>query len=106
MALTKERFPLLFQDKDISISDIELLVKVKSKFANSHNEATVKLSMEAGATVSNNELTLVPWNGLFRAVKTPSSSPGNWTLTSWLDSGNGVHKMMEKICDSIIYDSL
>lgn len=90
MALTKDHFPFLFQDKTITINTIELFVKVKPEFA-----STLRLSLEAGTAASNNPMNLVPWNGLFHAVQSPVGSLGDWTLTAWVDTDDGAHGRMD-----------
>ena len=94
MALTKERFPFLFQDRIITINTMELLVKVKPEFCVSHNDSTMQLSLQAGeaATVP---LTLSTWNELLRTAESPGGSPGDWTLTAWLDAGGGVTQHLD-----------
>jgi hypothetical protein len=89
LTLTKERFPFLFQDKNITIEALELFAKVRPEFAATHNESTLQLSLKAGTAASADVLPLAPWNGLLRAAKTPAGQPGNWTLTAWLDMGGG-----------------
>jgi hypothetical protein len=81
LALTQERFPLLFQEKRIAMTGIELYVKVKQGFAN-----TLKLSLEAGTSASNSPLTLTSWNSLLRGTKSPAGALGNWTLTAWSEA--------------------
>ncbi len=95
MALTKDRFPFPVQGKTITIPRIELLVKIKPEFANTHNESRLKLSLEAGAAASNNPVSLAPWNGLLRAEKSPAGLAGAWTLTAWLDPGGGAHERLD-----------
>lgn len=97
MALTKERFPFLFQDKTISITAIELFVKVKQEFSDSHNESTLKLALAAGATAptsgtatSTDILQLMLWNGLLRTSKDFNNPPppGAFTLNAWLNASD------------------
>jgi hypothetical protein len=95
MSLTKERFPFLLQNKTITISTMELFVKVQPEFAITHNESSLKLSLEAGAAASDTSLTLAPWNGLLRAGKSPAGSPGDWTLTAWLEPVAGTHARLD-----------
>jgi hypothetical protein len=78
MPLTKERFPFLFQGRNITIGEIELFVKTKSD-----NENTLKLTLAAGNTASGDPLPLQPWNGLVRGPKTVNSLPGAFTLNAW-----------------------
>jgi hypothetical protein len=85
MALAKERFPFLLQNKTIVINAMEIFVKIQPGFAATHNESTLKFSLEAGSAASDTSLTLIPWNGLLRAAKSPAGSPGDWTLTAWLE---------------------
>jgi receptor-binding and translocation channel-forming TcA subunit of Tc toxin/ABC toxin-like protein/neuraminidase-like protein/putative peptidoglycan binding protein/virulence plasmid A protein len=95
IALTKDRFPFLFQNNGININTIELFVKVKPELADALNESTLKLSLEAGTDRSNNPLTLAGWNGLLRAAKATAGHPGEWTLTIWLVTGDGLHQRLD-----------
>jgi hypothetical protein len=97
MALTTDRFPFLFQNKSISINTIELFVKIKPGFADTHNESTLKLSLQEGTAASDNPgaLTLTWWGGLLRAERSTDSSPGDWTLSAWLKTGGGAHERLE-----------
>jgi hypothetical protein len=82
MGLTKDRFPFLFQNKSISMTTLELFVKIKPEFADTHNESTLKLSLEPGTAASDNPVVLVPWGGLLRTEKSTNSPPADWTLTA------------------------
>ncbi len=94
MALTRERFPFLFQGKNISINAIELFVKVKPEFSGDHNESTVKLALAAGATAPapgtapSDILKLVLLNGLLHTSKKSNNNnpPGSFTLNAWLNT--------------------
>ena len=94
MALTKESFPFLFQDKTITINAIELFLKVKPEFSVSHNDSTLQLSLQAGAAATV-PLTLSTWNELLRTAESPGGSPGDWTLTAWLDTGGGLKERLD-----------
>jgi hypothetical protein len=95
VALTKERFPFLFQNRIITINAIELFVKVKPEFTGDHNESTVKLALAAGATAPTSGtlpidiLPLALWNGLLRTSKdfNNPNPPGAFTLNAWLNTG-------------------
>ena len=95
LALGKERFPYILQGIDITVDKIELLVKVKSGFAGTYNESTLKLSLEAGTAASNNPLSISPWKGLLWAEKSPAGLPGDWTLTAWLEVVAGTHQRLD-----------
>lgn len=95
MALTRERFPFIFQENTISINAIELFVKVKPEFAGDHNESTVKLALAAGATAPapgtsqpSDILQLVLLNGLLHTSKkfNNNNPPGSFTLNAWLNT--------------------
>jgi hypothetical protein len=98
LSLGKERFPFLFTNRDVTISAIEVFIKVKDDFADTHNENTLKLTLAAGAVAPTAEnaqptdvLPLAPWNGLLRAAKGFNDAPGipgMWTLNAWLDNGD------------------
>jgi Tc toxin complex TcA C-terminal TcB-binding domain len=96
LGLTKDRFPLLFQSRPITVGKIEVFIKVQPDFVATHNDATVKLTTAAGDAAPTSAiyqpkdlLSLASWNGLLRAEKTFSQSPGNWTINAWLDDGGG-----------------
>jgi hypothetical protein len=79
MAVTKERFPLLFQGKSIKITKMEVYVKVKDGFGD-HNVNTMRISL-AGETVA-----LDPWNNLIHGSKTFNNvDPGTFTMNAWLN---------------------
>jgi hypothetical protein len=93
-----ERFPFIFQGRPIIINKIELFVKVRPEpeFATTHNETTLKLSLEPGTIPSTNSLPLSPWNGLLRATKSKPSEEDlageeldNWILAGWLEHSTG-----------------
>jgi hypothetical protein len=92
-SLAKERFPFAFQAKKISIDTISLFVKVRPEHAATHNQATLKFTMEPGSvsTPGGTPLTLEPWNGLLRAEIAPAGAVGDWTLTAWLSAGGAAH---------------
>jgi hypothetical protein len=96
MSLTKDRFPFLFQNKSLTINAIELFVKIKPEFADTHNASTLKLSLELGAAASDTAMDLTLWGGLLRAEKSTPSVPGDWTLTAWLDASGGVHERLDR----------
>jgi hypothetical protein len=102
MALTRERFPFLVQDRISDIHTMELLVEIKPEFSVSHNDSTLKLSLQAGPAASNNSdhendnsLRLSTWSELLRTGEFTGGSLGNWTLTAWLDAGGGVNQRVE-----------
>ncbi len=95
MALIKERFPFLFQDRILTINTIELLMKIKPEFSVSHNDSTLKLSLQAGAAASTNPLALSTWNKLLRTAESPGGPLGDWTLTAWLDTGGGLKERLD-----------
>ncbi len=78
MPITKERFPFLFQGRNITIGEIELFVKTKSD-----TENTLKLTLAAGNSASGDPLPLQSWNGLVRGTKTINGLPGAFTLNAW-----------------------
>jgi hypothetical protein len=82
--LTKQRFPYLFQGKNIAINQIEVFAKTEE-----YDESTLKLSLAPGEAASREPLTLAPWNGLLRAQSAATGPPGDWTLAAWLDTGDG-----------------
>jgi len=87
--LTKERFPFLFQGKDISIKNIDVFVKVKPD--SGHDATTMKIALAPGATApgpGGETLPLSNWNGMVRGTKNSlSNAPGNFTLNAWLNAG-------------------
>lgn len=92
LSLHKERFPYLIQDKIDQIHKIELFIKVDPDFATTHNQSTLKFTLEAGETAPNPSnaqptdlLPLAPWNGMLRSEKPFADPPGSWTINAWLN---------------------
>ena len=91
MDLSKKRFPFLFQERPITISAMELFVKVKPEFADKYNNKQPYLTLEEGTEAPEIPdyfiLSLTDWNDLLRATKDidPAGQPGDWTLTAWLN---------------------
>jgi len=87
--LTQERFPLLFQGKNLSIKAIDVFVKAKP--GSGLNETTMNIALAPGATApgpGGETLPLSNWNGLVRGTKNSlSNAPGNFTLNAWLNGG-------------------
>jgi Tc toxin complex TcA C-terminal TcB-binding domain len=88
--LGEERFPFVFANRGLTINAIELFIRVKDDFADTHNENTLKLTL--APTEENAQppdlLPLAPWNGLLRAAWGFNYAPGTWTLSAWLDNGD------------------
>jgi hypothetical protein len=82
MPLTRERFPFLFQGRNITINEIELFVKVKPG-VDGHTKDTLMLKLGPGDTASGNTLKLDEWNGLVRGATSFSNEPGAFTLNAW-----------------------
>ncbi len=104
MALGKDKFPFFLSDRTITIDALELFVKVKPAFAGTVNESTLKLSPAAGTAASAAPAAVAPWRGLLRAAKAPAGAPGNWTLTAWVDPGDGSHEKLvpEAIAEIVV----
>lgn len=86
MAITKERFPSVFQAKNISIKTMEVYVKAKT------NPESIKIALAAGPTApappSGETLALSAWNGLMRGTKEfNNNEPGTFTLNAWRSNG-------------------
>jgi len=102
ISLAKDRFPLLYQTKNLVIRSIDLFFRVNPEFADSYDESTVKVTMEPGAGVSGDPMSLAKWNGLLHASKenvdwdVPApSADDQWTLIAWLDAGSGEHSRLD-----------
>jgi hypothetical protein len=98
MAITKEKFPFLFQGKNITINAIELFVKVKPEFSADHNSSTIKITLAAGATAptpdnaqSGDILNLDLWNDLLRASKNFNNAPDPFTLNAWRNTNESLN---------------
>ncbi len=85
--LGHNRLPYLFAGQAVTFNKIEIFVKIREAFAETHNETTLKVSLAPGQDVTDQALPLVPWNGLLRAEWTGIGELGDWTLIAWLDSG-------------------
>jgi hypothetical protein len=88
LTLTRDRFPLLFQGKSISVDEIEVYLKVNEEFVGPYNQSSLTCYLEEGAVAPTNLLGLADWNGLLQGRKSNLSWPapirpeeGEWTLT-------------------------
>lgn len=81
---TKDRFPFLFQGKNITISTMEVYVKVKPGVTD-HTKDTIKISLAAGNTAPAppNSLPMDDWNALVHCSKDVNSIPGTFTMNAW-----------------------
>lgn len=109
LGLTKDRFPFLFQSRQITVGKIEMFIKVKPDSAATHNDTTLKLTFAVGNTAPtpanhqlNDPLGLAPWNGLLRAEKTFDQLPGNWTINAWLDDGGGPSRLDPNAIEELV----
>jgi hypothetical protein len=100
LGLTQDRFPFLFQNLPITVGNIEVFIKVQPDFADGYNDSKVKLTIATGNTAPTptdpppiDLLPLTSWNGLLRAGKTFSQSPGNWTINAWLDENSSIRRL-------------
>jgi len=93
LALTKDRFPFLFQNSTITINKIELLMK-----ASITGTLVMRAAVPAApgvASVPATDLPITTWNGLLRSEHTlaPSFHPGAsgpiWTLSASLAAAPG-----------------
>ncbi len=94
LALGRERFPFVFAQRPLTLTGIELFLRVRDGFTETHNETTLQLTLAAGSSApgpgeveGDNTLllTLAPWNGLLRAARDLNDeSPGPFTLNAWL----------------------
>jgi hypothetical protein len=85
--LGPERFPFMFKGRPVTINKIEMFLKIGPGFAFTHNETSLKLSIEPEANAPGSPLEpVILWNGLLRAVKAPNGDLagelGNWILTA------------------------
>ena len=94
LSLHKDRFPYIFQGRNININKIEFFFKIKSDFSATHNESTLKLSLKKATDASDNKLSVAPWKGLLRAENVSAGSPGDWTLTAWLEPTTDSHQRL------------
>jgi Tc toxin complex TcA C-terminal TcB-binding domain/Neuraminidase-like domain/Salmonella virulence plasmid 28.1kDa A protein len=76
MAITKERFPFLFQGKNISIKTIEVYVKVAT------SPESIKIALAADPAAPET-VSLSLWNGLMRGAREINNGPGAFTLNAW-----------------------
>ncbi|WP_186764389.1 neuraminidase-like domain-containing protein [Pistricoccus aurantiacus] len=98
MSLAKDRFPFAFQARKISIETITVFVKVRPEFAATHNEGTLKVTLEPGAVATPGAapIALTSWNGLLRADVPAGSAPGDWTMSAWLAPGGGARTRLSQ----------
>ncbi|MDR4484578.1 MAG: neuraminidase-like domain-containing protein [Nitrospirales bacterium] len=94
LSLTKDRFPFLFQSKEIAINKVDVFVKVRPEFLATHNETSLKITLGAGDRASDEVINLVDWNRILQGTKEMSGEPGPWTLTAWLEAADGTHQKL------------
>ena len=101
LPLNKERFPFLFQGKEITINKIELYIKVKPGFTETHNDGSLKFTVAEGDSAPDSSnlqpddddiLSLAPWNGLLRGKMALPGETGNWTINAWLNAGERLNE--------------
>ncbi|HVE74606.1 MAG TPA: hypothetical protein VNA30_05890 [Mycobacteriales bacterium] len=100
--LGREQFPFLVQDRITAIDSVELFVKVKPEYAESHNDSTLRLSLEPGVANPPAALLVAEVEGLLRAEKSPGGALGTWTLTGWLDGTPHLRIGAEAIQDIVL----
>lgn len=92
VTLSKDRFPFLFQGKAIEIRAIHIYAKVNPEFADTHDETTLKWSLEEGTAAQINLVSFDEnlWNGLLHGLKENNPAwdvpavpeESTWTLTA------------------------
>jgi hypothetical protein len=92
LGLTRDRFPFVVQDRQITIRRIEPFIKVPADFIAANLRLTLAhgdRAPDAATHQPSDLLNIAPWNGLLRAERGFDESPGNWTMTAWIDDGSG-----------------
>jgi len=104
-----ERFPFIFSKRALTISSMELFVKVRDGFATTHNESTIKLALAVGDKAPLPEdaqpddvLALAPWAGSLRGARAFDDALGLWTMNAWLEAGEGASRLDARAVDDII----
>ena len=87
LALTKDRFPFLFQNRAITINEIELFMKVKDDLISA---STLRLSPAPDRPVSDwpaPDRPVSDWNDklLHTVYIRPDTRWADWTLSAWLE---------------------
>ncbi|CAM1504847.1 Fc.00g024380.m01.CDS01 [Cosmosporella sp. VM-42] len=102
LQLTPSRFPYLFASaKAITVTRVDIFVRVRPDFAGSHNASTLSLTFSASATTPGSVLALSPWapvpgassskpGAVFRASVAVNKPLGNFYITGSLSSGAAI----------------
>jgi len=98
---SRERFPFLVQDRIKAIDSVELFVSVRPEYAGSHNDSTLRLSLEPGVSNPPTPLQMAETGGLLRAERSSGGALGAWTLTGWLDGTPHVRIETDAIQDIV-----
>lgn len=102
--LTQLRFPYLFHSQKLVLKAIDIVIKVKPDFAETHNKSNLKLKLTAGETsiFENHELddwptATPPFPGLLHAKKTFSDNGttpiGCWSISAWLNNSDVISRL-------------
>lgn len=88
--LTKERFPFLFSNRIDQIIEVEVFIKVKDEFLETHNENTLILELASGQTppAPPDAVSLASWNGVLRGSR-EDGQLGTWTLYAQRSPASG-----------------
>ncbi len=92
MNLTKQYFPFMFQDRDITINAFQILIKIAPNYVSNYTDSTLMISLKEGTELSNDPLALTIWKDLLSCVKQSIGNPGDWTLTAWIEQIAGTHE--------------
>lgn len=102
LTLSREFFPFQFQDRLEEIASIELYVKVKRHFGESHNDGTLQLVLAPGKDASSEALALESLAGLLQGVRSQAGPFGDWTLTNWLEGDPHMRLNPQAIKDMLL----
>lgn len=96
LPLTPNRFPYLFSGATISITKIDLFLRIKSEFQATHTADTLTFTLSNAVTAPGDPLQLSPWNAgpgdavqgkVYRASKEFAKPIGNFFMTGSLSAG-------------------
>lgn len=105
LPFTTQRFPYLFFGGTITISKIDVFVRVKKEYLSTHSADTLTLTLEAtppptsGGGTAPTPLALSEWSAgqtapelgkVFQATKAFERPPGNYYLTGSLNGGTAM----------------
>ena len=104
LLLTRNHFPFLVRDRTITVSAMDIFIKVQPDFISSHNETTLVVTLDAGISPGVDTVALAPWHALLRGSRQFSGALQPWTLEAHLEPSINVRERLhpEALADLVL----